>query len=366
MKHITTLIILLTLHFSLSTLHSAAPPVILDQAAIDNLGIKTETAQPQSFTETLFAIGRLEPIPARKSILSSRIAGRVISIAAHEGDTVSKDQTLLEIESLQPGNPPPRIPLAAPFPGIVMQSHTHLGKPVTPESELFEIVDLSQIYAVARLPEDQAGFTHVGTQANIRIAARPHKTFTGKLIRYGTEADPTSGTIDAYFLLENPGYDLRPNMRAEFSVVLDSKPDVLSVPKKSVQTDGLKSYIFVEDFDLPNAFVKIPVITGARNETHIEILKGLLPSDRVVTSGAYALMFAGGGTISLKEALDAAHGHEHNEDGSEMTAAQRAARAAEKAAAAGVAGGAPTWLVVFLGSLSALLFILLLLSRKTR
>lgn len=57
----------------------------------------------------------------------------------------------------------------------------------------------------------------------------------------------------------------------------------------------------------------------------MEILGGLFPGDEVVTKGAYALGFAGGSGPSLKEALDAAHGHEHNADGSEMTAAQKAA-----------------------------------------
>ena len=45
--------------------------------------------------------------------------------------------------------------------------------------------------------------------------------------------------------------------------------------------------------------------------------------DDVVVEGAYSLNFAGGGSLSLKEALDAAHGHEHNEDGSEITPEQR-------------------------------------------
>ena len=47
-------------------------------------------------------------------------------------------------------------------------------------------------------------------------------------------------------------------------------------------------------------------------------------------SGSYALSFAGSRSgISLKEALDAAHGHEHAEDGSELTDEQRAAEQAE-------------------------------------
>jgi hypothetical protein len=39
------------------------------------------------------------------------------------------------------------------------------------------------------------------------------------------------------------------------------------------------------------------------------------------------LAFAGKGSVSLKEALDAAHGHEHNEDGSEVTGAKKPANA---------------------------------------
>jgi hypothetical protein len=82
--------------------------------------------------------------------------------------------------------------------------------------------------------------------------------------------------------------------------------------------------------------VKTPVVTGASNDRVVEIISGLLPADEVVTQGAYSLAFAGGGTLSLKEALDAAHGHEHNADGSEITAASKAA----KAKASGDAGHA--------------------------
>ena len=74
-----------------------------------------------------------------------------------------------------------------------------------------------------------------------------------------------------------------------------------------------------KDFDLPNAFVKTPVEVGQMNDRFVEITSGLLPGDEVVTRGAYSLSFAGGGSVSLKEALDAAHGHEHAADGSELT-----------------------------------------------
>ena len=64
---------------------------------------------------------------------------------------------------------------------------------------------------------------------------------------------------------------------------------------------------------------------GEINHDRVEITSGLFPGDEVVLKGAYALSFAGKGSASLKEALDAAHGHPHNEDGTEKSAEEIAA-----------------------------------------
>jgi hypothetical protein len=101
---------------------------------------------------------------------------------------------------------------------------------------------------------------------------------------------------------------------------------VLSVPREAIQGDAANRVVFVEDFELPNAFVRSPVVLGEQNDDYVEVLSGLFPGDMVVTRGSYSLGFViEGSGISLKDALDAAHGHEHNEDGSEITAEQKAA-----------------------------------------
>ena len=332
--------------------------------AVVNLGIETVEVDYQDFAETLFVIGRIEPIPSRKSVLSSRIPGRVVKIHAFEGDIVSQNAPIIEIESLQPGDPPPRVSLGAPLPGMVMKNHTHIGKPVVSDLELFEIVDLSQVYAVARIPEDQAGKLSIGTKAEIRVAALPDDVFEGELERFGTEANTENGTIDALFIIENPEYKARPNMRVEFSILLSTKKQTLSIPRSALQTDGIKRIVYVKDFELPNAFLKSPVRIGAQNESSAEVLNGLFPGDEVVTKGAYSLLFAGGGGISLKEALDAAHGHEHNEDGSEMTAEQQSGRGSRDGMSQNEfsANSKLGQLIVFLAILSGLLVILLVLS----
>ena len=111
---------------------------------------------------------------------------------------------------------------------------------------------------------------------------------------------------------------MRPGMRAEFDIVISERDAVLSVPREAVQGDAASRYVFVKDFEIPNAFVKAPVTAGETSGGRIEILGGLFEGDEVVVRGAYPMSFVGGGSgMSLKEALDAAHGHEHNEDGTE-------------------------------------------------
>lgn len=335
--------------------------VILDPASVKNLGIQTAPALKKTFEETLFALGRIEVIPSRRAVVSSRISGRIAELKVFEGDSVKEGEVVLVVESRQPGNPPPRIRLLAPLTGLVVQGHASLGEPVEPTTEILEILDLSEVYAVARVPEDQAGLLRQGMPARIRIAALPNVVREGRLLRFGTAADPESGTLEAVFPLSNADEAIRPKMRAEFAIVLRERKEVVVVPREALLSDTKGDYLFVKDFDLPNAFVRAEVQTGMKNDTHVEILKGLFPGDEIVVKAAYPLAYAGGGTISLKQALDAAHGHEHNEDGSEMTPKQRAQKAT---ATAGEAKGiASQRLSVFLGILSAVLLALLALSR---
>ena len=135
-------------------------------------------------------------------------------------------------------------------------------------------------------------------------------------------------------------------MRVEFSLIVSTRSGVTSIPKIAVQGGVSNRVVFIRHFDIPNAFTRVPVQLGEQNDRYVEILKGLFVGDEVVTEGSYSLGFAGAGTgMSLKEALDAAHGHEHAEDGSELTPEQLAARAAEKAAKTnpdGATAGNPT------------------------
>ena len=88
------------------------------------------------------------------------------------------------------------------------------------------------------MPEHLAGKIKPGAVAHIRVSALPEETFDGTLLRFGTAADKASGTIDAIFALPNPSLTLRPEMRAEFSIVLSKRAGVMSIPRAALQGDA--------------------------------------------------------------------------------------------------------------------------------
>ncbi len=308
----------------------ASNTIVLDENGVKNLRIETIEAEETDFEETVFSLGRIAEIPERHAVLSSRISGRVTSMHCQEGDTVEAGRTLVRVESRQAGNPPPVIELKAPIGGLVVQSHVRLGEPVEPDKELLDISDLSEVLAIARVPEHHAAQLKPGSRAHIVVSALGDRIIEGEMLRFGTSADRESGTIDAIFKVANPDLKMRPDMRAEFSVVLSKRANVMSVPRASLQGDASNRFVYVKHFDLPNAFIKTPVQVGQMNDRFVEITKGLFPADEVVTRGAYSLSFAGGGTVSLIEALDAAHGHKHSADGSEPKEGETAEHAGDQ------------------------------------
>jgi hypothetical protein len=147
-------------------------------------------------------------------------------------------------------------------------------------------------------------------------------------------------------------------MRAEFSIIVDHRPNVLAVPEEALQGDPSSRVVYVGHFDLPNAFIKTPVVVGETGGGWVEVKQGLFPGDDVVTRGSYMLGFAGGGGMSLKEALDAAHGHEHAEDGSELKPEDLAkAEDGNGHSEGGTGGGAPKWLIYYAGGSTLLLIV---------
>jgi membrane fusion protein, heavy metal efflux system len=346
---ISTLVAALLLSYS-AFAAVAVPPVILTEQGVKNLGLETVTVEEADFETTTFALGRTEATPENRSTLSSRIPGRVVESRLKIGTYVTKGEQLVLLESRQPGDPPPSIWLTAPADGTVISVNTRLGAPVEPTDSLAEFADLKTISLIATLPQATAGKIAQGTRAKIYFPIRPDKEYTATLLKFaacpcpdpacalGQDVSSRSvrsegadlNTAGIIFTIDNPDNQLRPGMNAECTIIMEKREGVLSVPREAIQGGPSNRHVYLKHVTIPNAFDRVSVQTGLASNERIEILEGLIPGDEVVTRGSYSLGFAGsGGGPSLREAMDAAHGHEHNEDGSEKSQEQKASAAGE-------------------------------------
>ena len=335
--------------------------VILDANGVKNLRLETVMVEERTFETTVFAIGRVEEVPGNQHSVSSRIPGMAVEVNAFLGDRVKKGQVLAKVESRQPGDPPPTIELTAVHDGLVIESHVLQGQPVEPGTELFDISDRNEMWVVAQIPEQLAAGIAPGTKARITFPAIGGEPIEAELVRFGVQANREAGAVEGVFQVSNKDGKLQPGLRAEFAIVVSSRPNVLAVPEESLQGDPAARVVYVKDFDLANAFVRASVVIGEKSGGWVEVKEGLFPGDEVVTRGSYSLGFVGGGSgMSLKDALDAAHGHEHAADGSELKEGEKGGDAEDdhEGHGEGTGGGAPKWLIYY--SIGASILVLLL------
>jgi multidrug efflux pump subunit AcrA (membrane-fusion protein) len=90
-------------------------------------------------------------------------------------------------------------------------------------------------------------------------------------------------------------------------LVAATKADAVVVPRSAVLFEGPRAVVFVKDKD---AFKKVDVHLGARDDRHFEVKEGLVPGDVVVVSGVYALAQTRPAGAPAAPAADG-HGHKH-------------------------------------------------------
>lgn len=289
------------------------PRVTLKPNQVANLGLKTEKIGPAKIARTAFALGDIDADPRGESSAASRIAGRVISLKVALGDTVKKGDTLAVIESRQPGGEPAKVAITALAAGTVTEVLTRLGEPVSPDAPLLRLADHTRLVAEARIPQRHAAELKPGV-TRVRFTPEGGETREVTLDSLAPKADPVSGTVTARFLIDNADGALTPGRRAEFRVILSEKEFPVTVPREAVQGEKGDLFVFVEE--TPGVYEKHPVLLGEGDERTVAVT-GPEAGEKVVSHGGYSLRYADASNVSLREAMDAAHGHKHGPNGEE-------------------------------------------------
>ncbi len=270
---------------------TAGGPISITPEAKKNLQLVVEEAEVRTIDKTVPVIGQIESIPNRSATVSSRISGRVFEVKVTDGENVHKGQPLVDVESRQLGDPPPRVTYSAPLDGIITDRHVVTGDSVEPDKHLLEIVNLDEVYAEGRIFEGQVAFVKTGAKVRVAVESYPTDTFDGTLELLSGALDPETRTLSAWVRIPNPGHKLRPNMRATLHIVTAQADTAVAIPLGAVLGDSGNIFVFVQSDTSDVEFQRRSVVTGIKDDRFIEIVEGVFPGDKVVTVGNYQLQY---------------------------------------------------------------------------
>jgi len=184
------------------------------------------------------------------------------------------------------GTPLRNITLYTPVAGYVLDLRATPGSSVTPDIDLFTIVDTSLVWVAADVFEYEVANIRVGERARVFLQALPGKAFTGVIQYIQPQTDATAPTYKVRLDMGNPGLALKPDMYAEVEFTVEEPPR-LTVPAEAVLDAGERKVVYIDRGN--GYFEPRQVQTGARDSERVEILAGLKAGERVVTSGAFLI-----------------------------------------------------------------------------
>jgi Cu(I)/Ag(I) efflux system membrane fusion protein len=225
-----------------------------------------------------------------------------------------------ELQALQQeGRPRRLLTYRSAASGVVLQKPGVAGMRFMPGEVLFEIADLSSVWVLADVFEQELGLVRVGQEAKLRIAAYPGKSFSGKVVFIYPTLDPATRTARVRMELPNPGLLLKPAMYGEVELAAgDARARVLAIPDSAVLDSGTRQAVLVRRGE--GLFEPRTVKLGMRADGYIEVLEGLEAGEQVVVRANFLI----DAESNLKAAFESFGGHAgHGAAGAAQPAAQR-------------------------------------------
>ncbi|MFN0219979.1 MAG: efflux RND transporter periplasmic adaptor subunit [Hyphomicrobium sp.] len=176
----------------------------------------------------------------------------------------------------------------APSSGVVMEKMVVEGMMMKMGEPLYKLVDLSSIWVIADVPEQEMGRLKIGNPVDISFRALPGEKFTGNVTFVLHELDPITRTGHVRIEVKNPDHRIKHEMYAE--VVIDSGADdgpKLTVPTSAVIDSGSRQVVLVERGE--GRFEPRPVKLGVRGDGVVEIMAGLKVGEKVVVSANFLI-----------------------------------------------------------------------------
>jgi len=311
---------------------------------VQKLGVRTEPAALRELSQRIRAVGTLEVDERRVHALTARFEGYVERLyvnatgqsvtrgqpvaavyspelvaaqreylVAREGVTALKDAeagtrarmqelaaaslarlrywqiSTAELDDLQrDGRVRDTLTLRAPATGVVLEKMVVEGTRFMPGEPLLRIADLSTLWLIADVFEQDLAVVRPGQRAKIRVNAYPDRLFEGRVAFVYPTLDAKTRTAQVRIELPNPGGLLKPAMYAnvEFGATAGAVP-VLTVPASSVIRSGAREVVLVQLGE--GRFEPRPVVLGVQGDEYVQVREGVSAGEPVVVSANFLI-----------------------------------------------------------------------------
>lgn len=322
---------------------AAANQIKISVEKVQKLGVRTEAAQLRALDKIVRAAGRVEPDERRIFAISPKFEGYVERLHVNvTGQPVGKGQPLFEVyspelvsaqreyaiatqglESLKgaggsaqdgmkqladssllrlknwdisdeqvkalakSGEARRTLTFRSPVSGIVTEKKALQGMRFQPGEALYQIADLSAVWVVAEVFEQDIGQVKTGAKAKIRINAYPDKIFEGTITYVYPILRAETRTVPVRVELPNPGQLLKPAMFAQVELPVGAKGEVVTVPTSAVIDSGTRRIVLVQAKE--GRFEPREVKIGQRGDNYVEVLEGIRNGEPVVVAANFLI-----------------------------------------------------------------------------
>lgn len=187
---------------------------------------------------------------------------------------------------LETGEVRKTLTLYAPLSGVVMEKDVLEGEAFQAGRNLYMIADLSSVWINAEVFEQDAAEVREGMHARITVAALPGQALTGRIEYVYPTLEDRTRSLRARVSVPNPRGTLKPGMYATIGLTAELGW-MLAVPASAVLYTGERAVAFVDMGG--GEIMPHELRIGVRGGDYVQVIEGLEPGQRVVTSAQFLL-----------------------------------------------------------------------------
>ena len=199
----------------------------------------------------------------------------------------------LHLLGSDPSDPKGIVDIAAPVSGVITDQEVTIGAAVQAYStpNPFTISDLSSVWIVCDVYENDMANVRVGQPAEIKLNAYPDKVLKGTISNIGPILDPSIRTAKVRIEVANPGQMMHLGMFATATLFGREKQNFAAVPASAIVHMHDRDWVYIP---MQEKFKRVEVVGGEQLPNNMQqILSGLQPGQKVVTNA-----------INLENAID--------------------------------------------------------------